>query len=364
MAGTLPPLLARRAIKTALRQCVQVRLRAWLSVDCFQDDQPEMRAPVDTRLCTPAIKRPTHQQAADAAIQERLDLVLGDILEHSSFSAPSGFVSPRHCPPGAKSSECGPNPDGESRRGPELFFGPKESALKNRKFFSGSGRTLLDDSGLVVGAPRVQITSESRVSKSADLPVIGAFAPLATEVDVTPFLRTLASAGVQLALPICEPTGRIMSWTAWDGDLAALHGQSPLHLRPAPSLASTLPSDPFEASGGRELLPDIVIVPLVAFDRELRRLGRGGGFYDATLFALKSRKEIASIGLAYEVQSLSTLDFAKPAAKAGDERTYRGACPEGASPVIAPTLDWTEAHDMALDIILTECNILRHGKKP
>jgi len=210
--------------------------------------------------------------------------------------------------------------------------------------------------------------NESWIGKVGDLPVIGAFAPLATEVDVTPLLRALARAGFPLALPICEPPVRVMSWAAWDGDMGALRGQSPLHFRPGPSLASDGPSDQNDAVGRGELFPDIVIVPLVAFDHQLQRLGRGGGFYDATLCDLHSRKKIVSIGLAYDVQSLSTSGFAGYDAEEAGGLTYQDTSSEGAAQQLAPSLvtpslDWAEPHDMALDIVLTECNILRHGKE-
>lgn len=70
-------------------------------------------------------------------------------------------------------------------------------------------------------------------------------------------------------------------------------------------------------------VPDVLLVPLLAFDRHGHRLGYGGGFYDRTLAALK----VPAIGIAYAGQEVSSL----PA----------------------------EAHDMALSFILTENGLLR-----
>lgn len=51
-------------------------------------------------------------------------------------------------------------------------------------------------------------------------------------------------------------------------------------------------------------LPDVVIVPTVAFDRRGFRIGYGGGYYDATLTDLRSRKNITAIGVAFSMQEI------------------------------------------------------------
>ena len=50
--------------------------------------------------------------------------------------------------------------------------------------------------------------------------------------------------------------------------------------------------------------PDILLVPLLAFDAQGRRLGYGGGFYDRTLAGLRARKRIVAVGLAYDEQQI------------------------------------------------------------
>lgn len=72
----------------------------------------------------------------------------------------------------------------------------------------------------------------------------------------------------------------------------------------------------------REVLPDIVFAPVLAFDRQGGRLGQGGGHYDRTLAALRARKSVLFIGLAYAGQEVPKIP--------------------------------TEAHDQRLDGILTE----------
>jgi 5-formyltetrahydrofolate cyclo-ligase len=56
-----------------------------------------------------------------------------------------------------------------------------------------------------------------------------------------------------------------------------------------------------------EVEPDILLVPLLAFDRTGHRLGYGGGFYDLTIARLRDRKWIIAIGLAYAAQEVAAL---------------------------------------------------------
>jgi 5-formyltetrahydrofolate cyclo-ligase len=55
------------------------------------------------------------------------------------------------------------------------------------------------------------------------------------------------------------------------------------------------------------LEPDIVLVPLLAFDRAGWRLGYGGGFYDRTLRLLRSCKSVATVGLGYDEQQVDAV---------------------------------------------------------
>ena len=63
-----------------------------------------------------------------------------------------------------------------------------------------------------------------------------------------------------------------------------------------------------EPESGKIITPDILIIPLVAFDRKLYRLGMGKGFFDKTIANLKSQgKKITTIGLAYDSQRFEGL---------------------------------------------------------
>ena len=53
--------------------------------------------------------------------------------------------------------------------------------------------------------------------------------------------------------------------------------------------------------------PDVILIPLVAFDKNLNRLGYGGGYYDRLIAKLSKRKKIMKIGLALSVQKIDTI---------------------------------------------------------
>lgn len=70
------------------------------------------------------------------------------------------------------------------------------------------------------------------------------------------------------------------------------------------------------------VLPDVILVPLVAADRRGFRIGQGGGHYDRTLEALRRQKPVRAIGLAFDVQLVDTLP-----AEAHDQRLNALATP-------------------------------------
>ena len=53
--------------------------------------------------------------------------------------------------------------------------------------------------------------------------------------------------------------------------------------------------------------PDILLVPLVAYDKYLNRIGYGGGFYDRYIDKIKKRKKIITVGLAYSYQEVKKI---------------------------------------------------------
>jgi 5-formyltetrahydrofolate cyclo-ligase len=115
--------------------------------------------------------------------------------------------------------------------------------------------------------------------------VVAGFASLPEEFRAWPLLRRLHAEGHSLAMPVMQGKGLPLVFRAWaPGDAMdkAVWG-----------IAEPKADKPV-------VEPDIVLVPLLAFDATGRRLGYGGGYYDRTLRGRRSRKTIVAVGLAYD----------------------------------------------------------------
>jgi 5-formyltetrahydrofolate cyclo-ligase len=137
--------------------------------------------------------------------------------------------------------------------------------------------------------------------------VVSGYSPIRSEIDPVPLMRSLAAQGAQLALPAITARGRSLAFRAWSPNDRLLLGPLGI-LEPSPAAA--------------EITPDIMLVPLAAFDRAGHRIGYGAGHYDYTLAHLRKLKHIIAIGLAFAAQEI----------------------------VAVPALP----HDVALDYVLTE----------
>ena len=61
----------------------------------------------------------------------------------------------------------------------------------------------------------------------------------------------------------------------------------------------------------KKIYPDVILVPLVAFDANLNRLGYGGGYYDRIIQKLENKKKILKIGLAFSFQRVKKVPIFK-----------------------------------------------------
>jgi 5-formyltetrahydrofolate cyclo-ligase len=122
--------------------------------------------------------------------------------------------------------------------------------------------------------------------------IISGFYPYQSEIDVRPLLGKLAGEGWTTCLPIVIASGEPLAFRRW------LPGE--------PTVAGMwgIPRPPDEAP---EVLPDVLLVPMLAFDRAGFRLGYGGGFYDRTLAKLRARRPVLAIGVAYADQQIDAV---------------------------------------------------------
>ena len=122
--------------------------------------------------------------------------------------------------------------------------------------------------------------------------IVSGFSPMKTEINPLPLMRKAAQLGARLALPAIAGRGRplIMRAYAFGDELA--RGQWGIREPKA------------EAP---EVAPDILIVPLAAFDRAGHRIGYGAGYYDVTINAMRAKKKVIAMGIAFAAQEIASV---------------------------------------------------------
>jgi len=141
---------------------------------------------------------------------------------------------------------------------------------------------------------------------------VAGYAPIRDEIDVMPLLSALAARGHGCALPVVTGRERPLVFRAWAPGAALTEAAFGVGVPP---------------SSSPEVTPDVVLVPMLAFDAACRRIGYGAGYYDRTLAGLRAGGTVLAIGIAYADQQVDEV----PA----------------------------DEHDQILDMIVTERSVIR-----
>ena len=122
--------------------------------------------------------------------------------------------------------------------------------------------------------------------------VVAGYMPIRGEIDPRPLMQALAARGARLALPAIVAPDQPLMFRAWHLDARLASGP----------FGTSHPED-----DAQDVVPDIVLVPLAAFDRRGHRIGYGGGYYDRTLQKLRAASTIVAAGVAFAVQEVETI---------------------------------------------------------
>ena len=139
--------------------------------------------------------------------------------------------------------------------------------------------------------------------------IIAGYYPSNYEVDIVKFLKKAHEKSFRLALPVINSSSR-MSFKSWIF-------KEPLYL----SKFGTL--EPKKSN--KDVLPDLILVPLVVFDKQFNRIGYGKGYYDRILKKIhKIKKKVISLGIAYSFQKINKIPVNKHDVKLDYILTERG----------------------------------------
>ena len=122
--------------------------------------------------------------------------------------------------------------------------------------------------------------------------VVAGYMAIQTEIDPARALHDLYDRGHRICLPVIQGHAMPLIFREWTPDSAMIEGD----------FGALIPR------GGALLVPDVAVVPLVAFDAHAHRLGYGGGFYDRTLEILRrDNSRLTAVGFASSAQAVDQI---------------------------------------------------------
>tara|TARA_X000000368_G_scaffold248008_1_gene195857 strand:- start:808 stop:1350 length:543 start_codon:yes stop_codon:yes gene_type:complete len=159
----------------------------------------------------------------------------------------------------------------------------RKKVLKNRK--------IAHEKNLKIDFNKVfNIIKKNNLDKKS----IGGYFPVDYEIDDLEILNKFDKKNYQVSLPVIKKNFQMdfYKWSFFDPMKINQYG---------------IP----EPNPKKKIYPDIILVPLVAFDNNLNRLGYGGGYYDRLIEKLSKKKKILKIGLAFSVQKINNVPITK-----------------------------------------------------
>ncbi|MCX7889232.1 MAG: 5-formyltetrahydrofolate cyclo-ligase [Rhodobacteraceae bacterium] len=121
--------------------------------------------------------------------------------------------------------------------------------------------------------------------------VLSGYMPMRTEIDPLPAMTAHAAAGGIVGVPVIPGRDVALVFRRWRPGAPMLPG----------AFGALVPADP------GEVVPSVLVVPMLAFDRRGFRLGYGGGYYDRTLAGLRAAGPVTAIGFAFAAQEVEAV---------------------------------------------------------
>ena len=124
------------------------------------------------------------------------------------------------------------------------------------------------------------------ISKTNDINVVAVYFPINSEFDTLELMKALFFAGKEVCLPVVVKKNHPLVFRKWtpETELAEKDFGIPI------------PSEE------EEIIPDLIVSPLISYDKHGVRLGYGGGFYDRTIPHIRKKRSVLYLGIAFPEQ--------------------------------------------------------------